>query len=323
MNTKEVSDYVFHNIPSSYLVTVDPRSNPHGLDRLPPDYYLNVPCGKCSECRKSRRSGWAIRLIKEFEQWPESTFVTLTLDEQWLPIVEREPKKYLIRYIDRLRKSIGKRPRYFFISELGDKDHHTGRLHFHGLFFGTDKDTMSYALQRSKWPHGNSWTGYVQYKTCYYLTKYMLKQQGDYKPIMLLSRGIGLSYVTDDRKQWHINGFDFRDFIKHDGRVYSLPQYYKLKMFSDDVKLCRMLNRMANLPDEWFVHGVRYTDPKQADEARAFWYNHSLSNGTSLPVTLKIKQQSKIYYSILLWQVLFSQRSRLPLLLDLTAISLA
>lgn len=35
------------------------------LDYYPPDWCITVPCGRCAECRKSKRNQWAIRLLNE------------------------------------------------------------------------------------------------------------------------------------------------------------------------------------------------------------------------------------------------------------------
>lgn len=110
------------------------KTLPFGL--LPIDFKISVPCGKCAECRKSKRLAWSHRLAVETMQHKESTFLTLTLDDKFLDEFKDTPKVPLMRFIDRLRKHLGYRPKYFFVSELGEK---TRRLHFHGVIFGTSR----------------------------------------------------------------------------------------------------------------------------------------------------------------------------------------
>lgn len=287
MDPSEVWLYMQDRIGFEYCTFEDPAFNPHSLPRLPPDYYIDVPCGKCESCRKNKRLGWSLRLIEEINQHKESIFVTLTLDEKNLPIVAKEPKRYLKLYIDRLRKVLGYRPRYFIISELGDEKHHTGRLHFHGIFFGTGKDKFSFATARIKWPHGNTWTGYVNHKTALYLTKYMLKDKGDYKPILMCSNGIGASYINKSNIHKHLNGFDFQMFVSKGRHLFPLPQYYIRKMFNEDILLVKMLNNKLNPISEWSLNGRKYFDVRKYLDARDKYYDFTLRYGLSTPLKTK------------------------------------
>ena len=50
--------------------------------------FVNVPCGKCEECLKSRARGWAFRILKEAEKYQENYFITFTYDDNNLPIAK-------------------------------------------------------------------------------------------------------------------------------------------------------------------------------------------------------------------------------------------
>lgn len=287
LSSEDVWDYMKTKIGMDYCISVDPKFNFHSLPRLPPDYFIEVPCGKCMNCRKNKRLGWSFRLIQEIEQYAESSFVTLTLDSKWLPVVEKDPKRYIKLYIDRLRKCLGFRPRYFLVSELGDKDHHTGRLHFHCIFFGTSKEKFSFATQRVKWPHGNVWTGYVNHKTALYLTKYMLKDKHGYKPFIMCSNGIGSSYITTSNILKHLNGFDFKMFVNSGRHFFPLSQYYTRKMFSEEILLVKMLNNYLNPATQWRLNGVVYDDYRKFLDARDSYYKFTLDFGLSTKIIYK------------------------------------
>lgn len=279
MTSMQLLNYCVDVIGPQYC---DVRSD---YEVYPPDYYIKVPCGTCFSCLKRKRLEWSFRLLQEIRQHKESTFVTLTFSNEYLEEFKDNPKRPLMLYIDRLRKALGYRPRYWFISELGDDDKYTGRLHFHGIFFGTSRKTLNFHLQRNKWKYGNVWLGYVNFKTANYVTKYMLKFQKDYKPIMLLSNGIGLSYISKRSLDYHLNNFDPRMYCVFLGQKYPLSNYYKTKLFDEHIKLCFMINRyFDNSPKEYYLNGFKFTDARLYENYRKSYYNDSLRCGTSLPI---------------------------------------
>lgn len=266
------------------------------LHWFPPDYYLQIPCGCCTECRKHKRNEWSIRLIIEMEQHKENTFVTLTLDDQYLERFKDDPKRPLKLFVDRVRKAIGRRPRYFFLPELGPKTH---RLHYHGILFGTSKVELPYSLLRGKWQYGICDFGWVDHRTAHYVTKYMLKYEQDFKPWVLCSNGIGKSYLGTKSVDWHINGFEPRNYINWHGRLYPLSQYYRRYLYDEDVKLCMMLNRtQAPPPEEWELNGIIYDDFVAYSEARLSYYKYTLEHGLSFKLkSFKNKQNGKFCIS--------------------------
>lgn len=267
---------------------VDSRVGPIGW--LPPDYYIKVPCGKCLECKKKKRLSWSLRLMQEVECHKESTFLTLTLDDKYLKEFEKDPKKPLKLYIDRLRKHLGYRPKYFFVNEYGDEN---DRLHYHGLIFGTSKDKLPFDLLRGKWNYGISWLGsFANYKTANYITKYLLKYSGDKKPFIMCSNGIGESYVTKPRAlEKHLNNFDYRPFVRCNNAWYPLPKYYADKLLNDDIKVCLMLNRTKQ--DKFYLRGQEYRSEYEYLKARDSWYRDTIRLGMS--DSLKVKNNGKFY----------------------------
>ena len=248
----------------------------------PPDYYISVPCGRCVECRRKSRNAWAFRLMTEVNAFKSShcTFITLTLDNEHLNKFKDDPKTPLKLYIDRLRKHLGYRPRYFFVSELGEEN---DRLHYHGILFGTPPKSLPYEIQRKKWNYGFAWTGWCDYKTCNYIVKYMLKYKGSYKPFIMCSNGIGASYLDNGVFEKHLNNFDPKLVVKKNGYYYPLHRYYVNKLFNDELKAIFLVNRLNDsTPFERKFRGTTFTDEFTYQNALDQFYTWSLSLGLSV-----------------------------------------
>lgn len=102
--------------------------------------YINIPCGKCGECRTAKQIGLIQRVQMEaLENY--LFFCTLTYSPETLPVVNINGRdipyadiKDVQNMMKRLRKSnvFGRSFRYFGVSERGSK---RGRPHFHIIFF--------------------------------------------------------------------------------------------------------------------------------------------------------------------------------------------
>lgn len=113
--------------------------------------YSFVPCGKCEECRDSKRIQWTFRNRCELENarrkgW-HIGFFTLTYSDEYLPLIPRhmfrdnyEPvccfrRSDVRNFIDNIRKRSNERwkvsnLRYLIACEYGE---HTQRSHMHGI----------------------------------------------------------------------------------------------------------------------------------------------------------------------------------------------
>lgn len=282
MTKRELAHYCYSRIGIEYALL----TKEYGI--IPPDYWLDIPCGTCFACLKRKRLEWSFRLIQEVLQYKESTFITLTFDEKHLEKFKDDYKRPLMLYLDRLRKRIGYRPRYWFISEKGDEINHTGRVHFHGIIFGTSQKELPFKVMRDCWKYGRSDTGYVNVKTANYLTKYMLKFQGDYKYILMCSNGIGSSYLKKYSREWFVNNFDFRNYVIYNNRKYPLSAYYRSKVYDDDIRLVKMLNRyLEHKPFESWLNGTKYISKYQFEISRKDWFSRTMRIGLSKPLKQK------------------------------------
>lgn len=133
-----------------------------------------IPCGQCIGCRLEYSRQWANRGYLESKLHDENYFITLTYDDEHLPIHDKvryiEPSKYehlppikdiifyrnddwtgtlkkrdLQLFFKRLRKRIGKFS-YMAAGEYGEKN---GRPHYHAILFGAHFETETFYNSRN------------------------------------------------------------------------------------------------------------------------------------------------------------------------------
>lgn len=206
---------------------------------------INVPCGKCIECRKSHMNGWIFRLINEFKASTTETayFLTLTYTDENLPVTEDGEITLDYRdhqlYMKRLRKSLpNAKIKYFTVGEYGDR---TQRPHFHSIIFNATQNEVLNA-----WDKGAVHFGEVNEKTIAYTLKYAMKKIGRvYKKDWrdpntsraveraLISKGVGIEYAQNQNNIKYYQDDLTRQVIKESGVVQSLPRYYKQKFYTE------------------------------------------------------------------------------------------
>ena len=101
-----------------------------------PDYldfvkFVNVPCGCCSECLKDRSRQWALRILKEAEQYQNNYFITLTYNDDNLPQDRNLVKSEISDFNKKLkvylnRKGLESDFRFYGVGEYGSQ---TARPH--------------------------------------------------------------------------------------------------------------------------------------------------------------------------------------------------
>lgn len=106
--------------------------------------YIEVPCGKCLECRIQRTRQWADRCVLEAKKYKDNYFVTLTYDDNHLPEKNSLRPKDLQLFMKRLRKKFPQsKIRFFACGEYGDI---SWRPHYHILLFNCPLDDLSYVF---------------------------------------------------------------------------------------------------------------------------------------------------------------------------------
>lgn len=224
------------------------------------DRYRIVPCGKCNACLVRARMEWALRLSYEDRKALTSVFITLTYDNEHLPIEEYvEPdtgacfyngvvcKRDVQLWLKRFRKSLDKefncKLRYYLISEYGPL---TLRPHYHGIFFLDSVVSLDdlHRLAAASWSLCAPERVTVDYccdERIKYVTEYCLTKAGIPEYLVpnfrLVSRnpGLGASYV-DLMQKWHDadkSRFYAPDFTGH--RI-NLPRYLREKVYDKETR---------------------------------------------------------------------------------------
>ncbi|AXQ65958.2 MAG: replication initiator protein [Microviridae sp.] len=210
------------------------------------DLELKIPCGRCMGCRIKYATQWAIRCVHESLMHKQSCFITLTYDDDHLPVDGSLNPKHFTDFMKRFRKEISPiKIRFFMCGEYGDL---LSRPHFHALIFGydfNDKIEHQYRAQSilytSKqlerlWPFGFNTIGAVTYSSAAYTARYATKKitgdmalshyGGKTPEYVRMSRmpGIGQSYFEKHRTELFRN-----DNIVINGKKHPLPKYYNLQ----------------------------------------------------------------------------------------------
>lgn len=227
------------------------------LDRQKYPDGLSVPCGKCLLCRMAKRREWSTRMLHELTYWEDSIFLTLTYDNEHLPLNPLGmPLNYngslkksdLQKFIKRIRKRIEpNKIKYFACGEYGDKEE---RPHYHLIIFGLS--ILDDELIMSCWPFCD-WTnkaiaensmGLAEADSIRYVAQYIDKKySGELEnehywnkgrdPVFRIgSCGLGKSYMLDNAEQMISNSY-----VSVNGVKQSLPRYYmkKLNISSDEL----------------------------------------------------------------------------------------
>lgn len=186
-----------------------------------------VPCGHCMACRIKRTQEWATRLMDEAAYYKKSVFVTLTYDEEHVPINGSLVKEDLQLYMKRLRKSIEPEKIKFYAS--GEYGETKGRPHYHLIIFNMDvKDKKIF---ENAWKRGRVHCGECNELTCRYVASYVQKKLNGPKakevygekeaPFQLCSRGLGKRWALDNRN--YLNAYKS---ITVKGKPVGIPRYY-------------------------------------------------------------------------------------------------
>lgn len=211
--------------------------------------YFN--CGHCMNCRINYTQMWSLRLMYELSKSDSASFVTLTYNNENLPLDYGLHKDDVQKFMKRLRKNFAvefhefaPKLKYYFVGEYGGK---TLRPHYHAIIFNLDNyDEKHRELCAKSWQLCEPWffdknrgrssaiqevtpddiqyvTGYVQKKLDGELGE---KTYGDKQPpFSLCSRGLGLDFCMENAERLINNGWTY-----FKGHKVSLPRYFADKL---------------------------------------------------------------------------------------------
>ena len=251
---------------------------------------VDIPCGQCTGCRLGKAQMWALRCAHEMQLHETNSFITLTYDDDHLPIDYSVNKHTLQKFIKRLRKTVSPRKiSYFACGEYGE----TWRPHYHLIIFNYDfPDKLSTSFTQSTnpyfisaelsglWKEGNHLIANATFETAAYVARYCLKKvNGERAPdhyrktIMDVHEVTGeIIYYKEDvelepefqlmsrnpaiGKEWYkkykTDVFP-SDFLVQDDQKFPIPQYYD-KLFESEDSLAfettKLKRRINNLLKE-------------------------------------------------------------------------
>lgn len=267
--------------------------------------FKEIPCGQCLECRLEYSRVWANRCFLEMKEHEKSYFITLTYDDEHLPLnqyvdydtgvtgtIATLQKRDWQLFMKRLRKEYRycNKLRFFAAGEYGD---HTYRPHYHAIIFGLILDDLellsvskhNFPLYKSEflnsvWQNGNCVVAHASWDTCAYTARYIMKKQKgkaadvysryNFEPeFLLMSRKPGIGRKAFDRDPYSWFDTNFHSYSTDSGSV--------------NVSVCRYFKRLMSDIDSSFVD--QYTN-----------YKESLHTAE---VKARIKQSSKSYLELL------------------------
>lgn len=225
---------------------------------------IPVPCGKCPMCRARLVSGWSFRLLQHEKYAASAHFVTLTYDTDNVPISQNKfmslSKCDVQKFFKRLRKHSAVSDRsvsaescqsikYFAVGEYGGR---TRRPHYHIILFNSQPE-----LIRKAWVKGFIDIGTVTGASVGYTMKYMFKKpwkamhQNDDREaeFRLMSKGLGVGYITPEMVAWHKQDVENRVYCTVEGKKITMPRYYKDFIYTtDERKRIAFFGALMNSP---------------------------------------------------------------------------
>lgn len=242
-----------------------------------------VPCGRCLACRINRAKEWSIRLVHESFYHEDSMFVTLTYDDDQLPL-ELDPREAQL-FIKRLRKHLGNRKiKYYITGEYGDT---TDRCHLHAIIFNLGLG--DHKLQKSKngyqilegplskaWHKGFIFGGTVTPDSTRYVAEYIQKKMYGLpakdrpQPYALMSQGLGKEWMLEHEEYLRTNLK-----ITFQGKEFPIPKYYREKLeLKEDIQLANAFYRQQKLSH--YDNKYQWSDVVEAKRAHRVQSNKNL-----------------------------------------------
>lgn len=203
-----------------------------------------IPCGKCIGCTVERSKQWATRMMLELKYHERACFITLTYDDEHVPISHYPDsngvchesltlcKEDFQKFMKRLRRRYeyhedGQKIRFFACGEYGGQ---TRRPHYHAILYGIDfhedrrvheRTKDGYCLYRSPtleslWPYGYSMIAEVNWNTCAYVSRYCTKKKYGRQNIYYQTFNIESEFNLMSRRP----GIGAKYFEEHGEEVY-------------------------------------------------------------------------------------------------------
>lgn len=227
-------------------------------------------CGQCLPCRVKRRRIWVHRLLLENLLHAESSFVTVTYSDDYLPLggglptLKREDYRLWLKRLRARMSSIapGWSLRFFLVGEYGELEQ---RPHFHAALFGyrgcefgdwfvysgqkkRECKCVSCGIIRDTWGMGRVHQGVVERKSAQYLAGYTVKGMTSEKDTRLRGRepefarmslrpGIGAGAVARIVSELERYELELPGALRHGKRIMPLGRYLRDKIVAGNERL--------------------------------------------------------------------------------------
>lgn len=201
----------------------------------------SFPCGKCYDCKMNRVSGWAFRLEKEAERSSSAFFITLTYDNDHIPVTQNKfmtvQKEDIQKFFKRLRKQHDKTDRpaikYYAAAEYGGE---TDRPHYHIILFNATEEHIQKAWQLGQIHYGTLTGASIQYTLKYICKNATIPRHNRddrQREFSLMSKKLGDNYLTPQMIDWHKKDILNRMYVPTlDDHKITMPRYYKEKIYT-------------------------------------------------------------------------------------------
>lgn len=221
---------------------------------------IPCPCGQCLPCRINRRRVWTHRILLESFTTPPACFLTLTYDDDNVPVDGSLRPDHVQKFMKRFRKAVSPAVlRFFLVGEYGDD---TQRPHYHVAVFGFNCSgkisvpesgrrcfCSNCELVREVWGKGNIVIDELSRESSQYIAGYVIKKmtvqsdprlQGRYPEFARMSNRPGIGRVAaekifdamrgNDGNYYLPAGGDVPAQLSVDGRLLPLGRYLKGKL---------------------------------------------------------------------------------------------
>lgn len=272
--------------------------------------YIEIPCGKCKGCLLDHSKEWANRCLLEMKEYDSNYFLTLTYDEDHMPVNELGyktiRKEDLTNFIKRLRKATKQNFRYFACQEYGEesKNPHAhiilfglklNDLHVYGNYVGNNASYWNSDVVSKCWKFGFHLIANADYGTAAYTARYVMKKlNNDYKNFfddyqitpeyICMSRmpGLGKSYFDK-----HKDMFDYETIhVSSDngGITFTPPRYFEKLAEKEGIDISKIKESRL-----LFAKERKYLQLKKTDEDYINMLNSTRKKFDSLTKEIKRK----------------------------------
>lgn len=194
-----------------------------------PRHSVNIACGHCWQCRRENSLDTAVRAEHELSYWNESSFLTLTYSDKFLPDNSSLYRPHITSFVREI-----KRDRDSMIFGCGEYGGRFGRPHYHLILFSNSP--IPSEEYKKHWPYGNFDVGSCTPASIAYVCKYSVKKVlGHSGKSYYADRGIIPEFGIFPKRpamgrRWVEDNLPFlrsNNFVYYADGKRRIPRYYK------------------------------------------------------------------------------------------------